>query len=238
MSRRGFVLSGANKPLIIEFEFQKIIIMSKADPSDKWKKEVELLRLKINDYENIIAKLQSEDSNMDSKVENLNKLHSQKIRALMQSIQELKKQNATIRAQNKENNRSKLIEKLKTELVQQEIAISALRDLVKDNDKCDDQIINYLNKGPPRIRPMSREEMKIQIRKLQSKLGITKTSKGDQAVDDLESLLNPSKSSTEEQKIVDPLQNEKIVELVEQIQNLQLDIRAKDSTIDHFRTQK
>jgi chromosome segregation ATPase len=209
--------------------------MSKTDPADKWKKEVEILRLKINDYESVIAKLQSEDSAVDNKLENLNKLHAQKIRALMQSIQELKKQNATIRAQGKENNRSKLIEKLKTELVQQEISIQALRDLVKDDEKCDEQIINYLNKGPPRIRPMSREEMKIQIRKLQGRLGMAKTSKGDKAVDDLESLLDPSKS--EEVKLVDPLQNEKIVELVEQIQNLQLDLRSRDSTIDHLRFQ-
>ena len=215
---------------------KKIIKMAKVDPADKWKKEVELLRLKVNDYENIIAKLQSEDSQSDSKIENLTKLHAQKIRALMQSIQELKKQNATIRAQSKENNRSKLIEKLKTELVQQEIAIQALRDIINDNDKCDEQIITYLNKGPPRIRPQSREEMKMQIRKLQSKLGISKPSKGDKAVDDLESLLNPSKSQEDEEfKVVDPMQNEKIVELVEQIQNLQLDLRAKDSTIDHLR---
>ena len=212
--------------------------MNKPDAAEKWKKEAELLRLKVNDYENIIAKLKSEDSAEDIKFENLNKLHAQKIRALMTSIQDLKKQNATIRAQGKENNRSKLIEKLKTELVQQEIAIQALRDIINDNERCDEQIINYLNKGPPRIRPMSREEMKIQIRKLQGKLGISKKSKGDQAVDDLESMLNPSKSQEDEEfKVVDPMQNEKIVELVEQIQNLQLDCRAKDSTIDHLRQQ-
>lgn len=210
--------------------------MNKPDPIDKWKKEVELLRLKINEYESVIAKLKSEDSAEDIKFENLNKLHAQKIRALMNSIQDLKKQNATIRAQGKENNRSKLIEKLKTELVQQEISIQALRDIVNDNDRCDEQIIKYLNKGPPRIRPMSREEMKIQIRKLQGKLGITKVSKGDKAVDDLESMLNPSRDE-EEVKIVDPMQNEKIVELVEQLQNLQLDVRAKDSTIEHLRQQ-
>lgn len=211
--------------------------MARADQAEKWKKEVELLRLKINEYETTIANLKSDDSTQDAKIENLNKIHGQKVRALMQSIQELKKQNASIRALNKENNRSKLIEKLKTELVQQEIAIQALRDIINDNDRCDEQIITYLNKGPPRVRPLSREEMKIKIRKLESKLGITKKSIGDKAVDDLSSMLSSAHTQDEEIKIIDPLQNEKIVELVEQIQNLQLDIRAKDATIDHLRGQ-
>ena len=30
--------------------------MNKPDAAEKWKKEAELLRLKVNDYENIIAK--------------------------------------------------------------------------------------------------------------------------------------------------------------------------------------
>jgi chromosome segregation ATPase len=212
--------------------------MAKQDNTDKWKKEVEMLRFKLNEYEETITKLKSDDSTQDAKIENLNKLHSQKIRALMQSIQELKKQNASIRALNKENNRSKLIEKLKTELLQQEIAIQALRDLISDNDRSDEQIIKYLNKGPPRIRPLSREEMKIKIRKLESRLGISKKTPGDQAVDDLESMLNPSKSqASEEFGLVDPLQNEKIIEIMEQVQNLQLEIRSKDSIIEHLRSQ-
>lgn len=212
--------------------------MAKQDNTDKWKKEVELLRIKLNEYEETITRLKSDDSTQDAKIENLNKLHGQKIRALMQSIQELKKQNASIRALNKENNRSKLIEKLKTELLQQEIAIQALRELVNDNEKSDEQIIKYLNKGPPRIRPLSREEMKIKIRKLEAKLGITKKNPGDQAVDDLESMLNPSKSQvSEEFGLVDPLQNEKIVEIMEHVQNLQLEIRSKDSVIEHLRSQ-
>lgn len=212
--------------------------MAKQDNTDKWKKEVELLRFKINEYEETITRLKSDDSTQDAKIENLNKLHGQKIRALMQSIQELKKQNASIRALNKENNRSKLIEKLKTELLQQEIAIQALRDLISDNERSDEQIIKYLNKGPPRIRPLSREEMKIRIRKLEARLGISKKTPGDQAVDDLESMLNPSKSqASEEFGLVDPLQNEKIVEIMEQVQNLQLEIRSKDSIIEHLRSQ-
>ena len=75
--------------------------MAKQDNTDKWKKEVELLRFKINEYEETITRLKSDDSTQDAKIENLNKLHGQKIRALMQSIQELKKQNASIRALNK-----------------------------------------------------------------------------------------------------------------------------------------
>jgi len=188
--------------------------------------------------EGVVAKLQSEDNTSDAKIESLNKLHAQKVRALMNSIQELKKQAAMAKAQNKESNRSKLIDKLKTELVQQEIAIQALRELIRDDEKCDEQIIEYLNKGPPRIRPLSREEMRIQIRRLKGKLSTTSKRSSEQALDDLDRILNPPDlEENEEMRNIDPLQNEKIIELLEEIENLKLDLKSKETAVESLKKQ-
>lgn len=212
--------------------------MSKVDPADKWKKKSAELQFKVNELEQVVAKLQSEDNTTDAKIDSLNKLHAQKVRALMNSIQELKKQAAMARAQNKENNRSKLIDKLKTELVQQEIAIQALRDLVKDDDKCDEQIIEWLNRGPPRFRPLSREEMRIQIRKLKGKASTSSKRSSEQALDDLDRILNPPDlEEGDEDKNIDPLQNEKIIELLEEIENLKLELKSKETATEGLRRQ-
>ncbi|CAG9315325.1 unnamed protein product [Blepharisma stoltei] len=212
--------------------------MSKVDEAEKWKKKAAELQFKVNEMEGAVAKLQSEDNTSDAKIESLNKLHAQKVRALMNSIQDLKKQTAMAKAQNKESNRSKLIDKLKTELVQQEIAIQALRDLIRDDEKCDEQIIEYLNKGPPRIRPLSREEMRIQIRRLKGKLSTTSKRSSEQALDDLDRILNPPDlEENEEMKNIDPLQNEKIIELLEEIENLKLDLKSKETAAESLKKQ-
>ena len=107
-----------------------------ANTVDKWRKKAGELQLRVSELETHVAGLQSEDTAQDKKIENLQKLQAQKVRALMNSIQDLKKQLATVKAQGRENNRSKLIEKLKTELLQQEVAIQAVRELVRDDEAC------------------------------------------------------------------------------------------------------
>ena len=47
----------------------------------------------------------------------------------------------------------------------QEVAINALRSLVNDEDRCNAAIRRELEKGPARIRVLSREELKIEIKK-------------------------------------------------------------------------
>lgn len=200
---------------------------------EPWKKKAVTQQLKITELEGIVASLHSEDHVQDQKLENLNKLHAQKVRALMNSIQDLKKQLAAMRAQGKEHNRSKLIEKLKTELAQQEIAIKAVRDLANDEAACDAQIIAYLNKGPPRFRPLSREEMRIEIAQLKKRLNSkTSAAQADRAVDSLSQQF-PAEASSEQ--FLDPLQNEKIEELYLQIEDYKIELRAKEYTVSALR---
>ncbi len=59
----------------------------------------------------------------------------------------------------------KIIEGLRKEHEDFEVAINALRKLVNNEDKCDLAIKNELMKGPKRIRIASREELKIEIKK-------------------------------------------------------------------------
>ena len=47
----------------------------------------------------------------------------------------------------------------------QEIAINALRKVVADEDKCNLAIKKELEKGPQRIRVLSREELKMEVKK-------------------------------------------------------------------------
>lgn len=47
----------------------------------------------------------------------------------------------------------------------QEVAINALRRLIGDEDKCNGAIVKELERGPARIRALSREEIKIELRK-------------------------------------------------------------------------
>lgn len=199
-----------------------------------WKARAAELESRLAEQDALIASLESEDKAADSKFDSINKLNAQKTRALMKSIQELKKENATLKLQNRENKRSELIGKLKQEIEQQDVAITALRNLVNDEDRCDQQIISFLNAGPPRVRVLSREEMKIEIRKLKASLAGSKTrKKGDTVIEDLDRLLSAPQEA--EGRLLDPLHNEKIVELLEEIENMRVELSSKDQQIEYLK---
>ena len=56
-------------------------------------------------------------------------------------------------------------ERLIEDIKLQEVAINALRKEIGDEDKCNAAIVKELEKGPERIRVLSREELKIEIKK-------------------------------------------------------------------------
>ena len=150
---------------------------------DQLRKQIAQLEAQLADREAENALLQGEDSANDAKVDQLSKLQAQKVRALMRSIQELKKENATLKRQSAEHKRSDLIEKLKSEIEMQDIVIEALRALVNDEEKCNRKIEDFLNRGPPRIRAVSREELKIEIKRLKGLVGTLQAkAKGAKAV--------------------------------------------------------
>jgi len=88
----------------------------------------------------------------------------------MNSIQLLKKENASLSKQSKEHKRSELIQQLNKDIADQDIVIEVLRGLIGDDKKADNAIIKELTKGPPRIRVQTREELKMEIRELKNKL--------------------------------------------------------------------
>ena len=66
--------------------------------------------------------------------------------------------------------KDKVIDRLKKENVMQNYIISQYRKYQKDSSKPDELIISTLNKGPTRIKLKSREELKIEIRRLKEEL--------------------------------------------------------------------
>ena len=92
-----------------------------------WKSKARALELKVLDQDALISQLQNEDKADEDKLGNLNKLHAQKIRALMKSIQDLKKDLAEAKRLNKDHKRSEMIENLKKEIMEQDIIIKCVR---------------------------------------------------------------------------------------------------------------
>lgn len=92
-------------------------------------------------------------------------MNSQKVKALLRSIQNLKKELAKEKQLQKDSVRAQQIERLKKDIELQEIAINALRSVGPGEDQCDLAIKKALEKGPKRIRVASREELKMDIQK-------------------------------------------------------------------------
>lgn len=120
----------------------------------------------------VIAQLKANESAADSKIKALNNIHSEKIRSLMNSIQLLKKENMQLEKLQKEHKRSELISQLQKDVSDQDTIIETLRSTCKirniTEEVLDAAIIEALTKGPPRIRALTREELKIEIKKLKA----------------------------------------------------------------------
>ena len=88
----------------------------------------------------------------------------------MTGIQDLKRDLAEAKRLNKDHKRSELIEKLKKEIMEQDVIIRCVRKVANDNPACDEAVIKELTGGPPRVRMISREEMRIEIKRLKGRL--------------------------------------------------------------------
>lgn len=105
----------------------------------------------------------------------MNKIHNDKVKSLLNSLQILKKEKASVEGLSKEHKRSKLIEQLNKEIMDQDIVIDVLRKYIYDDkgrDKgreiCDEIVIKALTKGPDRVRALTREELRMEIDKLKA----------------------------------------------------------------------
>ena len=109
--------------------------------------------------------LQRGDGASEAKLRAANEVHAQKVKALLRSIQLLKKEVQREKLEKKDNVRAQKIEALNRDIQYCEVAINALRRLVNSEDACDQAIKNALDKGPKRIRVASREELKMDVNK-------------------------------------------------------------------------
>lgn len=105
----------------------------------------------------------------------MTKIHNDKVKSLLNSLQIVKKEKAELQGLSKEHKRSKLIEQLNKEILDQDIVIEVLRKYIYDDkgrDKgrqiCDQVIVKALTKGPERIRAVTREELRMEIDKLKA----------------------------------------------------------------------
>ena len=120
--------------------------------------------------ENTMLRSQNEEfkkgnAGSEQQIKALNEMHSQKVRTLLKSINNLKKEVAKGKFEQKENVRIQKIQRLEKDLELMETTINALRGVVNQEDTGDQAIRDALEKGPKRVRIASREELKMEINK-------------------------------------------------------------------------
>ncbi|CAD8075510.1 unnamed protein product [Paramecium sonneborni] len=134
------------------------------------KNQFDDLKKENKDQKELIFQYEEQNGAAEKKINALNQIHQDKVRNLMNSITLLKKENAQLKNMNKEHKRSQLIEQLNQEIADQDLVIQTLRSIVNNDQRCDNQIIEALNKGPPKIKALTREELKIENKKLENQL--------------------------------------------------------------------
>jgi len=115
------------------------------------------------------------DAIVDAKIRALNNLHSQKVRALMKSVNALKDQLSLQRAQAKEHRRSSLIGGLRDKVRAQELVADVLKGELQTRGRMSAEEVNqFVIKrtlgGPKRFRPKSREELQNEQIGLEKKM--------------------------------------------------------------------
>ena len=111
----------------------------------------------------------------DAKVIALQNLHSQKIRALMKSIEKYKVEVKKLSSQNRESSRSRQIQGLQNQLRSAELVSDVLKETLTKSTTpmsptdVNDLVIRKTLGGPKRFRPKTREELQNQVNDLELK---------------------------------------------------------------------
>ena len=101
-------------------------------------------------------------SDTEAVVTALNKLHSQKVRTLMKSINDLKDKVAEVERAGASSRQSKMVQSLRSKLREQELVADVLKSEVINLKQCSKEEVNALViaktcGGPKRFRPKTRE---------------------------------------------------------------------------------
>ena len=119
--------------------------------------------------------LDDEAGASDAKVIALQNLHSQKIRALMKSIEKYKVEVKKLASQNRESSRSRQIQGLQSQLRGAELVSDVLKETLTTSttamtpEEVNDLVIRKTLGGPKRFRPKTREELQNQVTELELK---------------------------------------------------------------------
>eukprot|EP00826_Nyctotherus_ovalis_P017312 TRINITY_DN15091_c0_g2_i1.p1 TRINITY_DN15091_c0_g2~~TRINITY_DN15091_c0_g2_i1.p1 ORF type:complete len:518 (-),score=237.38 TRINITY_DN15091_c0_g2_i1:128-1681(-) len=132
--------------------------------------KVRELERKVRELTKIIEDYKANELSGDARVKELGEMNSKKVKALLKSIDQLKKENTKLQLLQKDNVKARVIDQYKKDIETQDFIIKVLRKLVGDDDKCDLAIVKELNKGPERIRSATREELLIENKRLKSQL--------------------------------------------------------------------
>ncbi|EGR28502.1 hypothetical protein IMG5_173930, partial [Ichthyophthirius multifiliis] len=215
--------------------------------------------VKLESINEILVMYQAKENAADQKIAALNSIHADKIRALMNSNQLLKKENKQLEKLTKEHKRSELIAQLQKDVADQDSIIETLRQIcVQKNvsdDQIDNQIVSMLNKGPPRIRAPTREELKMEIKKfkglleqMKKKINENDTSNNNNGQKQQKEINNNNKQEnsvidqsvhSEVSESLDSNQNlvRKIEQLINENDELRLNLKAQGQIIEKYEDQ-
>ena len=148
----------------------KSVKMSKDQTKDGF---INMLKAQLDDQkaQNKVLTHQNDEfkkgnTGVEAQLKAANEMHSQKVRTLLKSINNLKKEVAKTKLEgNSKNFQVQKIKRLEKDMSDLEITINALRTEVNEEDKCDQAIMKAITKGPKQVRIASREELKMEINK-------------------------------------------------------------------------
>lgn len=119
-------------------------------------------------------------------IDSLKEEHSTKTKALMKSIDKLKADLEKEKYSQQDSVRAKIIERMKKDLgmlsffvydnfiADNETVIEMMRGMINDDDLINKEIVKTLSKGPLRSRVLSREELRMEIKKLENEVAVLK----------------------------------------------------------------
>ena len=218
------------------------------------------LQRKVRELTEIVEGYKSNEMSADTRIKELTEMHSKKVKALLHSIDQLKKENTKNKLLQKDNVKSQVIEQYKKDIETQDFIIGVLRKMIGDDDKCDLTIVKALNKGPDRIRSATREELKMENKKLKAMIqscmeqnekikglaimGVPNKKDNDRNQDigdaiELEKQLISVKAELDDLnfKSVKEIEekNNKICEFMEELTNVKSEIAGKDEMINKLK---
>jgi len=139
-------------------------------PKSESSSQVTELQAKVKELTAIVEAYKTGEIGAEGRIKALTDMHSKKVKALLKSIDLLKKDVQKEKLLQQDNVRAKVIEQYKKDIESQDFIIEALRKEIGDPDRCDRAIVTELNKGPDRVRSATREELKIENKKLRGML--------------------------------------------------------------------